>query len=277
MLLRLRSGFGICFLLFAASAQQPGETLTVVPPLTQPVIKSKAVAEFCKRFHQAKSLSFSAYFSLNTSQEFGLMTMNWYAVQAKRPNRFAIRGGPTFKYEPEDKDGKHVTFIGGGDNICISEGKTLLLVNPFLHSYQLAPAPASLTQVNTEAFHSINGSVVLNTDLLIGYIAAPDENLNILTPAVVFTRTEESEANAIHYVTRNKLYFDAKTGELLEYSQYVRRLDIGIEAEIQRVDYDNWKFNAKIPTFAFDTTPPRNARSSEELGKALKAAMDARH
>jgi hypothetical protein len=43
------------------------------------------------------------------------------------------------------------------------------------------------------------------------------------------------------------------------------------------VDYDNWKFNPKLSSSTFDTTLPRNARTSDEFDKAIKAAQATKH
>ncbi len=244
----------LCAVGAAHSQNAPVPPVSVPAPKPPPVIGSKAVSDFYRRHQKAKTISFTATYYTFSGADVGFMQQNTYTVQARRPNLFAVRGGPQLMREPaEGYDKGHLIYMDNPLTVCVSDGKSLLEMSPRHHFYQKSPAPADFPRTPA-ALVCVQADVALSTEMLYGFAPAPDEQV-YRTHAIVFAQTSPSAAG---YMDVEKLYFAADTGELIRYSDYAQGKD-SLE-EIKRVEYSDWKFNVRLPRDTFTQTLPADAR-----------------
>ena len=257
----------------AVSAQDAATPPASTPAVkTTPEIKSKAVADFYKRHQNAKTISFTAAYYTLSGVDVGFMQQNTYAVQARRLNLFAVRGGPNLMRMPEEGyDKGHLIYMDNPLTVCVSDGKSLVEMSPRFHFYQKSPAPARFSQTPT-AIWCVEGGTALSTEMLYGFTPAQDEQV-YGTHTIVFTQANPYNPPRVEV---EKLYFAADTGELIRYSDFVQNKD-SLD-EIKRVEYSDWKFNSRLPRDTFTLALPADAKQiSAVTGKLIAAPTPKKH
>ncbi len=248
-----------------------------VPPVSvsapkPPAIQSKVVADFYKRHQKAKTISCTATYYTFAGTDVGFMQQNTYTIQARRPNLFAVRGGPQLMRAPsEGNDKGRLIYMDNPLTVCVSDGKSLVEMSPRFHFYQRSPAPADFPRTPA-ALVCVDADVALSTEMLYGFSPSSDEQV-YGKHAIVFVQTLPLAPSDMQV---KKLYFSAETGDLIRCSDFVQ--SEGSLDEMKRVEYSEWKFNVRLARDTFTLTLPADAKEVSAItGKLVVAPTPDKH
>lgn len=245
----------LCVVGGARGQDAPVPPVSVSAPKPPPVIQSKAVADFYRRHQKAKTISFTATYYAHGVVSLGFIQMNTYVVQFQRPNLFAVRGGPALMRVITEGDRESLEFSSNLLNVCICNGKTVQEYDTRSRIYEKSPVPVRF-ESSFGALQSVKADLALSNEMLYGFAPAPDET-SYGRRVLVFTQTNTANPRGSEV---EKLYFAAEKGELMQYSIFFQYQFKGPFKESERVEYRDWKLNARLPRDTFTLALPADVR-----------------
>jgi outer membrane lipoprotein-sorting protein len=228
------------------------------------------IAQYWKRIAKAKTITY-------TVKEWGpdllsdaapgrsiFCVWNTYEVKVQRPNRLSISTSPGVEREVTENGHTHKEFGHWGEDVYINNGKQSITYSKQIHYYRIGKGLDALGKDNNG--HELRDSTNWLFDELpmVGYRVVP-ESLAESSTTVIYVLTDPKLPNR-----QQKIYFDRKTGNLIQTSDF--KDDKGTLKETRRQEFRFWDFDVRLPADTFSVRPPRTYITEEEFKKMNRKA-----
>lgn len=225
-----------------------------------------SVAQFWKRLARAKTITYTMKrwgWELASDAVPGreiFYVMNTYEVKAQRPNRISIVTSPGLEREVTEEGQAHREFLNDPGETYINNGKQSIQYISRLRIYGLGKGLDVLENDKNNTALIVGVYWIFYSMPLSGCRLIP-ESLAESSKTVVYALSDPKYPKH-----EQRIYFDRKTGNLLQTSDYDQD-EKGKWIEERREEFQFWDFDVRLPADTFSVRPPHGYITGAEFDK----------